>query len=70
MAVVARFKGGPRNGRKNTLQGNDEAPDRIPVTALEAKNANMKPGRYVKTGENYDRTSAQYQWETHQMAEA
>lgn len=64
MAVVARFVGGPRNGRKNNLQGHNEAPERIAVTAKEAKAVNMKPGRYERGLQDDDCQSAVYHWRT------
>lgn len=69
MAVVAHFVGGPRNGRKNNLQGNDAAPDRIAVTAKEAKAVNMKPGRYEISSKHADDSRGVYRWVTLQEAE-
>lgn len=51
MSIVAKFSGGPRSGRKNTLKNHDKAPATIPVPAGEAKSKNMKPGTYVKAGD-------------------
>ena len=51
MSIVAKFQGGPRAGRKNTLKNHDQAPKSIPVPAGEAKAKNMKPGTYVKSGD-------------------
>lgn len=65
MAVVARFIGGPRNGRKNTLKTNDLAPLRIPVEVLETKAVNMAPGCYEIDDEADDGKSATYRWRQH-----
>lgn len=62
MTVVARFIGGPRNGRKNNLHGNDLPPLRIAVEALETKAVNMRPGRYEIDDEAEDGKSATYRW--------
>lgn len=70
MAVVARFIGGPRNGRKNNLQGNDLAPLRIAVEVKETKAVNMRPGRYEIDDEAEDGKSATYRWKEHEAETA
>jgi hypothetical protein len=62
MTVVARFIGGPRNGRKNNLHGNDLPPLRIAVEEKETKAVNMSPGRYEIHDEAEDGQSATYRW--------
>lgn len=50
MALVAKFTGGPRAGKKNNLRNHDEYPNNIAVPRAETKAANMAPGRYVLAG--------------------
>lgn len=50
MSVVAKFQGGPRSGRKNTLKNFNEAPKTIPVPVKETKAVNMPSGRYIFNG--------------------
>lgn len=67
MTVVARFKGGPRDGNKNTLKGSDLPPLHIPVPANEAKAINIAPGRYNLHDESDDGMTGYYVWQTLQI---
>ena len=66
MTVSATFSGGPRDKRRNNLQGHDTAPKRIPVSAAECKAKNIKHGFYslVESELTASGGPATYEWET------
>lgn len=66
MTVAAIFSGGPRDKRRNNLQGHDTPPKRIPVSAAECKAKNTPHGFYSLVDSDLTASGgpATYEWKT------
>lgn len=64
MTVVVKFSGGPRHNKRNTMQGLDVPPVRIPVKLAECKAKNMRHGvyEYKETEVSEAGVVALYRW--------
>lgn len=67
MSIIAKFEGGPRAGKKNTLKNHDKAPKTISVASAELKARNMAPGKYRHYGNAASPSGVYevYRWEAH-----